>query len=53
MDPEIREAILGDSTKRRSVSERYGYISDQELLDAIHRMTFDHGATKIMDAGKR
>lgn len=47
MDPEIREAILGHSAKQRSVSERYGRISDQELLEAIDVMTFDHGDTEI------
>jgi integrase len=52
MDPEIREAILGHSTRQRSVSERYGRISDQELLDAIDSMTFDHGETEILVAGK-
>ncbi len=48
MDPEIREAILGHSTKARSVSERYGRISDKELADAIDLMTFDHGETEIL-----
>ncbi len=50
MDPEIREAILGHSTKQRSVSERYGYIDDGELVGAIDGMTFDHGETKILVA---
>ncbi|MFC1836853.1 tyrosine-type recombinase/integrase [Thermodesulfobacteriota bacterium] len=47
MDPEIRESILGHSTKMRSTSERYGHISDQELVDAVDKITFDHGGTKI------
>jgi len=53
MDPEIREAILGHSTKERSVSERYGRISDKELIDAIDSMTFDHGETKILVAKRK
>jgi hypothetical protein len=53
MDPEIREAILGHSTRERSVSERYGRISDQELVNAIDSMTFDHGETEILVASRR
>lgn len=47
MDPEIREAIMGHWFKQKSVSERYGRISDQELLQAIDKVTFDHGETEI------
>jgi len=50
MDPEIRESILGHWFKERSVSERYGFIDDSELLKAIDAMTFDHGDTKILVA---
>ena len=53
MDPEIREAILGHSTKERSVSERYGRISDKELVTAIDSMTFDHGETEILVAKRK
>jgi integrase len=45
--PEITEAILGHSTRARSVSERYGHISDEELVQAVDSMTFDHGETVI------
>lgn len=47
MDPEIRESILGHWMKEKSVTERYGRISDEELVSAIDSMTFDHGATEI------
>ncbi|MGB6066691.1 MAG: tyrosine-type recombinase/integrase [Desulfomonilaceae bacterium] len=47
MDPDIREAIMGHGDRARSVSERYGRISDQELIRAINLMTFDHGETEI------
>jgi integrase len=47
VDPEIREAILGHAERGKSVTERYGRISDRELLKAIDRMTFDHGETEI------
>jgi len=48
MDGEIRESILGHASREKSVSERYGRISDLELLEAIDSMTFDHGPTEIM-----
>jgi len=47
MDPEIREAILGHAERGKSVIERYGRISDEELIHAIDGMTFDHGETEI------
>jgi integrase len=48
MDPEIRESIMGHWSRRRSVTERYGRISDEELLHAVDAMTFDHGGTEIL-----
>jgi integrase len=48
MDPEIRESIMGHWYKEKSVSERYGRISDEELLRAIDLMTFNHGSTEIV-----
>jgi hypothetical protein len=48
MDPEIRESIMGHWYRGRSVTERYGRISDEELLYAIDAMTFDHGDTEIL-----
>jgi integrase len=53
MHPEIQESILGHSTRQRSVSERYGRISDQELLNAIDLMTFEHGESEILVASKK
>jgi integrase len=47
VDPEIRESIMGHWFKEKSVSERYGFISKQELIEAIDQMTFDHGPTQI------
>ncbi len=47
MDPEIRESIMGHWYRGRSVSERYGRISDAELIRAIDGMSFDHGETDI------
>jgi integrase len=48
MDPEIRESILGHWFREKSVTERYGRISDAELIRAIDLMTFDHGETEIL-----
>lgn len=45
---EIEHAIMGHAERGLNVHERYGYISDQELLDAVDRMTFDHGETMIL-----
>jgi integrase len=49
----ISERILGHAdadgmlTGHFKVSSRYGDISDQEFVDAIDRLTFDHGDTTI------
>jgi integrase len=50
MDPEIREAIMGHWYRGRNVNERYGRISEEELIRAIDTMTFDHGETEIVVA---
>jgi len=50
MDPEIREAVLGHAERGRLVVERYGRISDEELVSAVDAMTFDHGETEILAA---
>jgi hypothetical protein len=47
VDPTIAETIMGHWTREKTVNELYGGVSDQELLDAIDRMTFDHGETEI------
>jgi integrase len=50
MDPEIREAIMGHWYRGRNVNERYGRISEDELLRAIDSLTVDHGETEIVVA---
>ncbi len=47
---QIAEMILGHALRGKRVDERYGYISDEELVSAIDRMTFDNGTTKIYTA---
>ena len=49
MDYEIREAIVGHRTGK-TMAERYGRISDEDLVRAIDSMTFDHGKTEILVA---
>jgi integrase len=53
MDPEIREAIMGHWYRGKNINERYGRIGDQELIDAIDKMTFDHGDTEIFVSPKK
>jgi len=50
MDQEIRERILGHWNRSRNVNERYGRISDADLVRAVDGMTFDHGETEILVA---
>ena len=52
VDFEIRESIMGHSSRQKSVAERYGRISDDELIQAVDKVTFDHGETEILVARK-
>lgn len=47
MSDSIAEAILGHADRTVPVSQRYGWISDEELVVAVDAMTFDHGETKV------
>ena len=53
MDQEIRERIMGNYNKAKNVNERYGRISDSDLIRAIDGVTFDHGKTEIILASKK
>jgi integrase len=50
IDSEIRELILGHAGRTLNVSERYGFVSDEELLSAIDKFTYDNGLTQILVA---
>lgn len=50
IDHEIRQAILGHSDRMLKVSERYGRISDDELVEAIDLLVTDNGETEILTA---
>ena len=45
--PEIEMVIMGHSTRQRSVHERCGFISDEELAQAVDSMKFYRGKTEI------
>ncbi|MEW6351703.1 MAG: tyrosine-type recombinase/integrase [Thermodesulfobacteriota bacterium] len=47
MDFELREAILGHRVGR-TMMERYGRISDEDLVRAIDGVNFDNGKTEIL-----
>jgi integrase len=47
IDAEIRERILGHSSKELGVRDRYGVVSNQELVEEIDKLSFDHGQTEI------
>ncbi|MBI5247882.1 MAG: site-specific integrase [Desulfomonile tiedjei] len=48
MDPEIRESIMGHWFRGKTVAERYGRISDADLVREIDKVTFQHGETEIL-----
>jgi integrase len=52
IDSEIREMILGHSDRTLTISERYGIISDKELVNTIDKFTYDNGLTEILVASK-
>jgi integrase len=53
MHPEIEKAIMGHVERGKSIHEGYGFVDNQELLQAIDLMSFDHGETVVMVAGKK
>ncbi|AFM24893.1 tyrosine-type recombinase/integrase [Desulfomonile tiedjei] len=48
IDFQIAETILGHQNKARSVSDRYGRISDKELLEAIEKLIVENGETEVL-----
>jgi integrase len=48
IDHEIRQAILGHSDRMAPVSDRYGRISDDELVEAIDLPVTNNGETEIL-----
>ena len=52
IDSEIREMIMGHADRKLDVSERYGIVGDDELVQAIDSFTYDNGLTQILVAAK-
>lgn len=50
IDHEVRQAILGHADRALPVSERYGRISDEELVEAIDKLVSNNGETEILTA---
>lgn len=48
IDYEVSQAILGHCDRMRPVTERYGRISDSELVSQIDKLKFDHGSSEIL-----
>ncbi len=52
IDSEVRETVLGHAGRKLNVSERYGFIDDYELVNAIDKFTYDNGLTQILAVSK-
>jgi len=44
---ENSDRIMGHWFRGKGIAERYGKVSDQELPDAMDRMTFENGDTEV------
>ena len=49
---EDQTMIIGHADRMKPVGERYGFISDEELITAIDKFTYDQGLTQILVASK-
>ncbi len=52
IDEEIREKIMGHVERKLNVSQRYGFIDENELVNVIDKFTYDHGLTQILAVSK-
>ena len=50
---DCRDDHVAFSKRKISSRRTYGFISDKELVRAIDVMTFDHGETQILVAGRK
>jgi len=53
MREDLEKEIMRHQTRAKSVSERYGRVSDDELLNAIDSMVFTNCDTEILVARER
>jgi integrase len=49
----VLQSIVGHATRMRPITQRYGRVSDQELLSGIDRLMTDHGATEVLTANSK
>jgi hypothetical protein len=43
---------MGHAARKLDVSQRYGFIDDYELVNAIDKFTYDNGSTQILAVSK-
>lgn len=53
MDPDLRKSIMGHSSRKKDVDEGYDLFDDQDRVEAIDAMTYDHGETRILTPKKK
>ncbi len=46
----VEQAIVGHADRLRPITQRYGRVSDQELLNGIDKLVTDHGSTEVLTA---
>ncbi|MGO8823463.1 MAG: hypothetical protein ACLQO6_19855 [Desulfomonilaceae bacterium] len=46
----VEQAIVGYADRLRPITQRYGRVSDQELLSGIDKLVTDHGSTEVLTA---
>lgn len=46
----VLQAIVGHADRMRPITQRYGRVSDQELLDGIDKLLTNHGSTEVLTA---
>lgn len=50
--PEFIDAIVGHWGKEKAVNQRYGYMDQKELIEAIDKVSWDNGDTRIYVSSK-
>lgn len=44
----VLQAIVGHADRMRPITQRYGRVSDQELISGIDKLNLDHGSTEVL-----
>ena len=53
MDPDLRKSIMGHWWRNKSVDEGYDLFDDEDRVEAIDKMSYDHGETRILTPKKK